>query len=162
MVRATLRWTGVPQLYSFQQHLSFNMPRLTTATGVLSLLGIGAIHLYLTMIAPGGPVTVPVYLIVYSGLVFAASVVTAAGMVISRSSVVVKSAWAFGTVIAVATLAMYLVSRSVGLPGAPVFMGWWDYPLGTLSMILSLAYVGLHGSAVTGINVVMNWRAWNE
>lgn len=161
-MRAMLRRTGVATLYSFYRHLAFNMPRLTTGSGVILLLGVGAIHLYLAVTAPSAPINIPAYLVAYFALVFAGSMVAAAGMLLGRKPVVVKTAWALGSLVAAAGVAMYLVSRTIGLPGATVFVGWWDYPLGTFAMMLALLYVGLHLSAVTGVNVALHWRSWNE
>lgn len=161
---SVLRWTGMPQLYSFYRHIAFNAPRFTTGSAVLLLLGIGAIRLYLLLSSPNPSSTysVPAYLTAYFALVFGVAVLASVGMLLVRLPTLVKVSWAVGGLVALATFAMYLVSRTIGLPGLPELVGRWDYPLGTFGIILSLSYLGLHLSVVTGLNVAMNWRSWHD
>jgi len=163
-LNAISRCTGIPQLYSFYRHFSFNAPRFTTGSGVLLLLGIGAIRLYLALtgIPPESGGSALHYLIAYFALVVAVSVAASVGMLLIRTPVVVKASWGAGSLLAVATLVMYLVSRTAGLPGIEGFIGRWDYPLGTFAIILSVSFLGLHGSVLTGLNIAMSWRSWHD
>lgn len=161
-MNAVLRWSGVPQLYSFYRHFAFNLPRLTTGTGVVVLLGIGAIRLYLAVSDPVPGYGVPSYLTAYFAVVFAVSVLAGVGMLAVRKLAVVKTSWAVGSLVALATFAMYLASRTAGLPGLAKFVGQWDHPLGTFSMILSLTYLALHLSVVSAVNVALSWRTWHD
>jgi hypothetical protein len=109
-----LKVTGVEKLISFYRYCYFNAPRTTTATGMVLVLGVGAIHLYLLVSdqALGRRFASPLYLDAYYGVLFACAVAAALGMI-----AVPKPAWALGSLVSAAAIMMYVVSRVWGLPG---------------------------------------------
>jgi hypothetical protein len=68
-----------------------------------------------------------------------------------------------GSLVSAASLAMYLASRTVGLPGVSQLVGWWDYPVGTFAMALAALFVGVHVTVLTGMNVAYpHRRDWHD
>lgn len=154
-----LRWTGLGKLVSFYKYFAFNAPWTTTAAGVVILGGIAAIRVYLL----SAGVQRPVYLIVYYGLVVGVALLAAACAVIAASHAVTRLGWALGSLVSVSSLVVYVVGRTAGLPGLPELVGRWGYALGTFSMLLAAAFLGLHFSVVTGMNIaVPQRRQWHS
>lgn len=157
-MNAVLRWTGLGKLLALPKFFAFNLPRVTTVTGVLLVLGIAAIRLYPLVI----PVALPTYLFAYFIVLIVAACVASAGMASGRS-VVTRAGWALGSVVAAASMAMYLVSRTAGLPQLHEVIGRWDYPLGTFAILLSVMFLGLHATVLAGINIaVPQRREWHS
>lgn len=153
-----LRWTGVGKLVSFYKYFAFNAPWATTGAGMLLLGGIAATRLYLIY-----AVERPIHLVVYLAVTATAAVVAAGCMVVSASRAVTVVGWGLGSLVSAAFLAVYLVSRTAGLPGLPQLVGHWGYALGTFSMLLAAAFLGLHFSVVTGMNIaVPQRRQWHS
>jgi hypothetical protein len=157
-----LRWTGLGKLISFYRYISFNGPRVTTALGVVLLLGVAAIRLY--WLAGGFPLpTYPAYLAGYFALLVAAAVLASVAMVAGRRPGLVWLGWMLGSLVSAASLAMYLASRTVGLPGVSQLVGWWDYPVGTFAMALAALFAGVHVTVLTGMNVAYpHRRDWHD
>lgn len=172
-----LRWTGLGKLISFYRYFSFNGPRLTTASGLVPLLGIAAIRLY--WLAGGFLLPAyPAYLAAYFALLVTAALLAAVGMVFGRRPGLVRTGWAriggaqigwaqigwtLGSLVSAASIAMYLASRTMGLPGLPQLVGRWDYPLGTFAMALAALFVVLHFSVLTGMNIAHpHRRQWHD
>jgi hypothetical protein len=157
-----LRWTGLGKLISFYRYFSFNGPRVTTAVGIVLLLGIAAIRLY--WLAGGFPLPAyPAYLAGYFALLVAAAVLASVGMVMGRRPRLVRVGWMLGSLVSAASLAMYLASRTVGLPGLSQLVSWWAYPLGTFAMALAALFVGVHVTVLTGMNVAYPQRRhWHD
>jgi hypothetical protein len=157
-----LRWTGLGKLISFYRYISFNGPRVTTALGLVLLLGVAAIRLY--WLAGGFPLpTYPAYLAGYFALLVAAAVLASVAMVAGRRPGLVWLGWMLGSLVSAASLAMYLASRTVGLPGVSQLVGWWDYPVGTFAMALAALFVGVHVTVLTGMNVAYpHRRDWHD
>lgn len=154
-----LRWAGLDKLISFYRYFAFNGPLLTSALGITLLLGIAAIRLY--WLAGGFPL--PAYLVAYFAVLIFAAVAASVSMVLGRRPGLVHLGWALGSVVSVASLAMYLTSRTVGLPGVPRLVGRWDYALGTFAMVLAALFVALHFSVLTGMNVAYpHRRQWSD
>lgn len=57
--------------------------------------------------------------------------------------------WLLGVVVAGGALVMYVVSRSIGLPGFEQAIGRWTGPLGILSLIVEALFVALFLLALT-------------
>jgi hypothetical protein len=159
---AVLRWTGSGKLISFYRYFSFNVPRVTTASGIVLLLGVGAIRLY--WLTGGFLVSnFPVYLTACVVLLVIAALLASAAMVVGRRPGLVRIGWALGSVVSAASIAMYVVSRILGLPGLPQLVQRWDYALGTFSMALAAMYLMLHFSVLTGMNVAYpERRQWHD
>ena len=157
-----LRWTGLAKLVSFYRYFAFNGPRVTTAGGVVLVLGLAAIQA--CWLVGGFPVhRYPLYLAAYFALLAAAGLLASVAMMIGRRLAVTGIGWALGTVVSAASVGMYVASRTAGLPGLPALVGWWDYPVGTLSMALAALFVGLHFSVLSGMNVAYPQRRhWHD
>lgn len=155
---AVLRRTGLAKPISFYRHIAVNLPRLTTAAGVCLLLGVAAIRLYL--LAHGSP---PTYLGAYFALIGAFATAAAIGMLAARWLVLVRFGWALGSLVALASLLMYIVSRTLGLPELDQYVGRWEYPLGTFAMVLSASYLGLHFAVLTTMTVAYpQHQQWHD
>ncbi len=159
---AVARWTGIPQLISFYRYIAFNAPRVTTAAGTVLLLGVAAIRLY--WLVGGFPVPVyPAYLGWYLGLLVVVAALAAGSMVIGPRPGLVRLGWVLGSVVSVVSIAVYVTSRTLGLPGLPQLLHWWDYPLGSFAMVLAALFIALHASVVTGMNVAYPQRRdWHD
>ncbi|MDR7299889.1 hypothetical protein [Haloactinomyces albus] len=154
-----LRWTGLGKLFSFYRYFAFNVPRVTTFSGVVLLGGLAAIHLYLLL----GTAVFPVYLAAYFALLATGALMASAGMVIGRRPALTRAGWALGSLASATSVAMYLLSRTLGLPGLSQLVGRWDYALGTFSLLLAVLFLALHVSVVTGMNVaVPQRRQWHS
>jgi len=156
------RWIGIAQLISFYRYIAFNVPRVITAVGIVMLLGVAAIRLY--WLVGGFPVPAyPTYLDMYFRLLVAVTVLAAGSMVIRSKPKLVRLGWMLGSLVSMASIAMYVASRTVGLPGLPQLLRWWDYPLGSFALVLAALFVALHLSVVTGMNVAYPQRRdWHD
>ncbi|HEX7354156.1 MAG TPA: oxidoreductase [Mycobacteriales bacterium] len=158
LVDATLDLPVLRRLARFYRHLGFNVPRFTTAVGVGALLGIAAVRLFLLAAH-----SQPGYLAAYFGLIGAAACVACAAMLVGRRPALVRIGWALGSLVALASLLMYVVSRTLGLPDLPQAVGRWAYPPGTFAMALSALFLAIHGSVLTGMNVAYPDRQpWHD
>lgn len=154
-----LQWTGLGKLISCYRYFAFNVPRLTTAAGVVLLVGIAAVRLYLLL----GDVVLPGYLVAYFALLVAAALLASVGMVLARRPAPAKLGWALGSLVSTVSILGYVLSRTVGLPGLPRLVGRWDYPLGSFAMTLAALFLALHVSVLTGMNVAMPQRRdWHD
>ncbi|MFD0899331.1 hypothetical protein [Actinomadura sediminis] len=157
---ALMRWTGTGKIVSFYRYFLLNLPRTTTASGVALVLGVGAVHLYLLVTdqALGGGFDAPAYLRAYCAALLGAAVLSAVGMVAAP-----KAGWALGSLVAVAAIAVYVSSRVWGLPDLPALEGHWGYALGTFTLLLAGALLGLHFTVSTGLNVAWPQRRnWHD
>lgn len=161
MVSTVLRWTGLPALISFYRFFQINLPRATTAAGIALLLGSVVIRLFWLsghFLAPDPPI----YILVYLALVAAANLVAAAVMVVGRVHVALLG-WTFGAFVSTATVGMYIASRAPGLPDLPELIGRWHYALGTVSLVLPVAFLGLWFTVITQRNIVYpQRRGWHD
>ncbi|HZY75873.1 MAG TPA: hypothetical protein VFE40_06110 [Jatrophihabitantaceae bacterium] len=142
-------------LVSFYRHIAFDLPRTTTAAGIALLLGMAAIRLCLL-----AEHDQPTYLAAYFTVLGACAMLAALGMLAGRWLAIVRAGWALGSVVALASLAMYLASRTIGLPQLPQLIGRWDYAPGTLGMVLSGAFLATHFAVLTGRTV--SWPLHQE
>lgn len=159
---AVLRWTGLGKLISFYRYFAFNGPRVTTTSGIVLLVGIAAIRLYWLVggfLVPG----YPAYLTAYLALLVTGAVMASVGMVLGRRPGLVRIGWMLGSVVSIVSIAMYLLSRTIGLAGLPQLVNRWDYALGTFAMALAALFLALHFSIVTGMNVAYpRRRRWHD
>lgn len=102
---------------------------------MLALLTTGMIHLYLARPAYGA---VP-----YLGVLFAASFpgAVAAGWGVYRGA---AWGWVLGLLVSLGTLAGYILSRTVGLPGLPAMPGAWLDPFGVASLVSETCFILLY------------------
>ncbi|WP_164419915.1 oxidoreductase [Streptomyces salinarius] len=162
---AVLRWTGVGKAVSFYRYFAFDLPVLTTLSALGLLLGFGAVQLWILVTHR----EVPGYFTAYLALLAAASVCAAAGVGLgwamrgARLRRGGRLAWTLGSLASLASIAVYLFSRTAGLAGLGELRGRWDYVPGTLSMALAGLFVALHFSVRTGLNVAApDRRHWHD
>lgn len=161
MLAAVFRWTGLRALISFYRYLQFNLPRATTAAGIALLMGSVAIRLFWLsghFLAPDPPT----YLLAYLAVIVTANLAAAALMIVPRIPIALLG-WTFGAFVSTATVGMYIASRAPGLPGAPELAGRWDYPLGTVSLMLPVAFLALWFTVITQRNIAYpQRRGWHD
>lgn len=148
VVRVAMRVPVLGKLVSFYRYIAFDLPRTTTAVAVALLLGIEAIRLYLL-----AEYSLPTYLAAYFIVLSACATLAVLAMLAGRWRRLVRGAWALGSLVALASLAMYLASRTAGLPQLPQLVGQWDYAPGTLAMALSGAFLATHFAVLTRLTV---------
>ncbi len=82
--------------------------------------------------------------VLYVGLIVAA--VAAAALLVHTSS---RTGWLLAGAMSAATIAGFVLTRTVGLPGATEDRGNWLEPLGLASLFVEAAVVALAAYAVT-------------
>lgn len=139
--------------------VAFNLPRTVTALGGTLLTGLVAAHVYLLATEPG----LPRYFAGYV-LVLAAGCLTAAtAMVVGIRPAVPQAGWHLGSLVCAAFLALYLVTRWVSLPGLVTVTARWDFAPGTLGMACAAAFIAVHTTVLSGINVAYpRRRQWHD
>jgi len=150
--------SGIRKVLRSLEWVAFNIPRVTSATGVALLAGLVGVHLYIML----ATVQWPVWLIVYYAALIIAWAVAAILVVTGRSVATAQIGWCIGDLASTVFLVVYLVSRSIGLPGAPYLRGWWDFAPGTFGIAFALGFLGLHTSMLLGVMIARpqrrNWR----
>ncbi len=138
------------------RYVAFNVPRFTTAVGVVLLLGTAAVHLYLI----GAARNLPVYLVVYFAVLGAACVVAAAMMITGRFA---ERGWVLASLVSAVFLVVYVVTRFTGLPKLPEVKNWWDFVPGTVALGCAVLFLTVHASVSLGINVAHpRKRDWHD
>ena len=110
------------------------MRRILKAAAILLIIAVGLIHLI------GAP---PHYRAApYLGVLFVANFIGAlvAAVGIYRDAL---WGWLLGVLVAGGALVMYVVSRSVGLPGYEHAVGRWFGPLGVLSVVVEALFLAV-------------------
>ncbi len=124
------------------------------------LAGLAAVYLYwlVTDQAFASNVDLPGYLMAYFIIQVTGLAVTIVAMVAGR-----MSGWALGSVLAAATIAVYVASRIWAFPDLAILVGWLDYALGTFTVILAALYLGLHVAVLTKVCVAYpQQRDWHD
>jgi hypothetical protein len=129
-------------------YVAFNLPRTVTALGAGLLMGIIAAHVYVLTSSP----TLRVYFFVYAAVLGACCLLTAALLWLGSNPLVPQLGWFLGDLVSVAFLGVYLVTRSVTLPGLVAVTGRWDFAPGTFAATFALGFVAVHISVLLGIN----------
>ncbi len=116
------------------------MRRILIAAAILLIIAVGLVHLR------GAP---PHYRVApYIGVGFVANFIGAlvAALGIYRNAL---WGWLLGALVAGGALVMYVVSRSVGLPGFEHAVGRWFGPLAIISFIVEALFLALFFVAVS-------------
>jgi hypothetical protein len=139
--------------------VAFNLPRTVTALGGSLLLGIVAVHVYVSITRQ----PLPLYFLVYVMALTVGCLAAASAMAFGVKPSVPQWGWYLGSVVSVVFLGIYLASRFVGLPGLEALTGRWDVAPGTLAMAFAAGFIGLHTSVLSGINVAYPQRqGWHD
>lgn len=145
-------------LLTLNGYVAFDLPRAVTGLGSSLLMGLVAVHAYTLATRPG----LPLYFFVYVALLTAACLAAATGMAFAIKPIVPQAGWYAGSLVSMAFLLVYVVSRFVSLPGLVALTGRWDLAPGTLAMGLAAGFIAVHTTVLSGINVAypqrQNWR----
>ena len=129
--------------------VAFNLPRTVTALGGGLLTGLVGVHVYMLAAEPD----LPRYFVAYVLVLTAACLTAASAMVVGIKPAVPQAGWYLGSLVCSAFLALYLVTRWVGLPGLATMTARWDFAPGTLGMACAAAFIVVHTTVLSGINV---------
>ncbi|OBB79966.1 oxidoreductase [Mycobacterium colombiense] len=129
--------------------VAFNLPRTVTALGGGLLAGLVAVHVYVLATEPD----LPQYFAAYALVLAAACVTAASAMVVRITPAVPQAGWYLGSLVCLGFLALYLVTRWVSLPGLVAVTARWDFAPGTLGMACAAAFIAVHTTVLSGINV---------
>lgn len=145
-------------LLTLNGYVAFDLPRTVTGLGTSLLLGLVAVHAYLAATRSG----LPLYFWVYMAVLIAACLGVAAALAFAAKPLVPQVGWFVGSSVCAAFLVVYLSSRFVSLPGLVTVTGRWDLAPGTLAMAFAGAFIAVHTTVLSGINVAypqrQNWR----
>lgn len=137
--------------------IAFNLPRTVTLAGDSALLGVAATHTYVLATAPGPPG----YFAVYCVAVIVGCLAAAGITWIDVADYVPRMGWLAGSIICTVFAVGYLISRLVSLPGLPSLTGRWDFAPGSLALACAGAFLALHLTVLSGVNVAFGQRrAW--
>lgn len=134
--------------------VAFNLPRTVTALGGALLTGLVLVHIYVLTTEPG----LPRYFAAYVLGLSAACALAAGAMVFALKPIVPQAGWYFGSLVCSAFLCAYLVTRWVQLPGLIGVTARWDFAPGTLGIAFAGAFLAVHTTVLSGINVVYPQR----
>ena len=110
------------------------MRRILIAAAILLIIAVGLVHLR------GAP---PHYRVApYIGVGF---VVNFIGALVAAVGIYRDALWGWllGVLVAGGALVMYVVSRSVGLPGFEHAVGRWSGPLGVVSFVVEALFIAV-------------------
>lgn len=137
---------------------AFSLPRTVTAIGLSLLAGLVAVHGYLLASRPG----LPTYFTVYTAVLAAGCLLAGVAMVSGFKPLVAQAGWYLGSLVCLGFLALYLITRWVGLPELEALTGRWDVAPATFAMAAAAAFIAVHTTVLSGINVAYpqqrNWR----
>lgn len=138
--------------------VAFDGPRTTTGLGVVLLLAVAAPQLALLM-SGAFPVWLDIWFVLAGVLVMLAI----ASMTASRSRVVGRLGWVAGSLVCATAIALWVVSRTAGLPGVAGTVGRWYHPGATAVLGLAAVFLLLHTSLLLGVTVaVPDRRRWHD
>jgi hypothetical protein len=150
------RWKR-SQLYEWLRlkgYVAFNLPRTVSMLGAALMTGIAAAHVYVLTTRPA----LPMYFFVYTAILGACCLLTAAFLWLGRNPRVPQLGWFFGDLVSVVFLALYLASRAAPLPELGAVTGRWDFAPGTFAGVFALGFIAVHMSVLLGINVAYPQR----
>jgi hypothetical protein len=125
---------------------------------VALLAGVVAPQTYL--LVTGGH---PGYVQAWFGLATAVGLLAGAAVLAAGTRPVAALGWAAGSLVCAASIALWIVSRTAGLPGLAGAVGRWDHPGGTAVLGLAAAFLLLHTSLLLGVTVtVPGRRRWHD
>jgi hypothetical protein len=109
-------------------------PRILKLPAILLIIAVGLVHLIGAL---------PHYRVApYVGVMFVANFIGALVAAVGLYRDVLWG-WLLGALLAGGALAMYVVSRSVGLPGFEHAVGRWFGPLGVLSLVVEALFLAV-------------------
>lgn len=147
------------RVLSLGGYVAFDLPRAVTGLGALLLAGVAAMHIYVWTSQDA----LPPYFQVYAAVVIALCLMFAGSLGYGRNPRVAQAGWYFGSLLALAVLAVDVGTRMASLPGLVAVTGRWDFAPATLTLACAGAFIALHGSVLLGINVAYPRRQhWED
>jgi hypothetical protein len=134
--------------------VAFNLPRTVTALGGALLTALVAVHIYVLTVQRDLPPYFGAYVLVLT----AACLVASSAMLVGANPNLPRVGWYLGSLVCSAFLAVYLVTRWVRLPGLATVTARWDFAPGTLGMVCAAAFIVVHTTVLSGINVAYPQR----
>ncbi|WP_433035391.1 hypothetical protein [Actinomycetospora sp. CA-053990] len=137
--------------------VAFAGPRTTTGVGVVLL---GALTVPQLTLLSG---RYPGWVRVWAGLAVAVALLAVTVMLGARSRPVAGLGWFAGSAVCAVSIALWVLSRTVGLPGVVGALGRWDHPGATAALGLAALFLLLHGSLLLGVTVARpGHRHWHD
>jgi hypothetical protein len=147
------------RLLTLNGWIAFNLPRTVTCVGCALLVGLVTTHLYLVLSRPA----LPFYFVAYAVALSVSGMALVGAMAIGVKPFVTQIGWYGGSMVCTAFLGIYLVSRWVKLPDLAALTGRWDIAPGTVAMALAAAFIAVHVTVLSGINVASPRRQiWHD
>ncbi|CAJ1507907.1 oxidoreductase [[Mycobacterium] holstebronense] len=134
--------------------IAFNLPRTVTLAADAALLGLAGMHAYMLATAAHRPG----YFAVYCAAMIIGCVVAAGITWVDVDDIVPAAGWVAGGILSTAFLIGYPISRMVSLPGLSALTGRWDLAPGNLALACAAAFLVLHLTVLTGVNVAFGQR----
>jgi hypothetical protein len=159
--RTTALWRRLlsSRLLTLNGWVAFNLPRAVTALGGALLTGLVALHVYVLATRPD----LPPYFVAYVVVLAVACLAAASAMLIGIKPAVPQAGWYLGSLTCSAFLVVYLITRWVSLPGLDAVTARWDLAPGTSTMLCAAAFVAVHTTVLSGINVAYPQRQqWHD
>ncbi|GAA4813419.1 oxidoreductase [Tomitella cavernea] len=151
--------TGAARVLRAARWVQFNLPRTTTGIGIGLLTGAIAMHLYLLF----GEYSWPAGWLAYYAVLCAGWTIACFGMFAGKRVASTQTAWILGDAFCVLFLIVYLVGRSMGLPGLSYVAGWWDFTAGTFAMAFTVGFLGVHTLIALGVLIARpQQRTWRD
>jgi len=132
---------------------SFSAETLLRPAAIVGLLAIALIH-FLDLFST---ITAHVYIGVLYMILIVACLVAASALLGRRP----RRAWMLTAAVAAAPFLAYVVSRSVGMPGAPENIGNWTEPLGLAALFVEFLVVAISLRALAPALSEVREAAWN-
>jgi hypothetical protein len=96
-------------------------------------------------------------------LAVAVALLAVTAMLAARSRWVAGVGWVAGSVVCAVSITLWLLSRTVGLPGVRGAVGRWDHPGATAVLGLAAVFLLLHVSLLLGVTVARpGRRRWHD
>lgn len=147
----------VQALLTAYRWVAFAGPRTTTGLGVALLGTITVPQLFLL------GRRYPGWVHGWAVLAVAVALLAVTAMLRARSRVVAGLGWFGGSAVCAVSITLWLLSRTVGLPGLVGTVGRWDHPGATAALGLAAAFLVLHVSLLLGVTVARPGRRhWHD
>lgn len=153
-------WRGIlsSPVLTLNGWVAFNLPRTVTALGGSLLMGLVVVHVYVLTVEPD----LPPSFFAYSAVLTAGCLIAQGAMVFSAKPIGPQAGWYLGSLMCLAFLSTYLISRLVTLSRLEAVTGRWDFAPGTFAMAFAAGFVAVHMTVLSGINVAypqqQGWR----
>lgn len=135
------------------RHIHINLPRTTTAAGMLMLGAVAAVDFYqlLRTQLPVATVIVPGYFQAYVGITAGLALLALGAMITEAHRLITRIGWTMGAAICASVIVQHVASRAADLPGLAPWDGPWAHPLGTVTVVAAAVFIVIYGCVATGL-----------